>query len=52
MMLDWLGESEKAVKVESAVAHVIQEGRVKTYDMGGNHKTLEMAEAIARAISG
>jgi isocitrate dehydrogenase (NAD+) len=52
MMLDWLGESEKAVKVESAVAHVIQEGRVKTYDMGGNHKTLEMAESIARAISG
>jgi isocitrate/isopropylmalate dehydrogenase len=48
MMLDWLGESERATRIESAVASVIQEGRVKTYDMGGNHKTLEMAEAIAQ----
>jgi isocitrate/isopropylmalate dehydrogenase len=48
MMLDWLGESEKAARIESAVARVIQEGRVKTYDMGGNHKTLEMAAAIAQ----
>jgi 3-isopropylmalate dehydrogenase len=49
MMLDWLGESERATRIESAVASVIQEGRVKTYDMGGNHKTFEMAAAIARA---
>lgn len=47
MMLDWLGEQEKAEKLDNAVADVIREGKVRTYDMGGNSKTLEMAEAIA-----
>ena len=34
MMLEWLGESEKAERMEAAVAAVIREGRVRTYDMG------------------
>ncbi len=50
MMLDWLGEKEKASRVEQAVGRVIQEGRVKTYDMGGQHTTLEMADAVARYL--
>ncbi len=47
MMLEWLGQNEKAKRIEDAVAAVIEEGRVRTYDMGGSSKTLEMAEAIA-----
>lgn len=47
MMLDWLGETEKGVRLEKAVAAVIVEGKVRTYDMGGRTKTLEMANAIA-----
>ena len=47
MMLDWLGETDMAAQLESAVAAVIAEGEVRTYDMGGDHSTLEMAEAIA-----
>ena len=47
MMLDWLGESDKAAQVEGAVADVLAEGKVRTYDMGGSSTTLEMAEAIA-----
>jgi 3-isopropylmalate dehydrogenase len=47
MMLDWLGEKEMGEKVEKAVAEVIKEGKVRTYDMGGNATTLEMAEAVA-----
>jgi len=47
MMLDWLGEKEKGSKLENAVAQVIKEGKVRTYDMGGSSKTLEMAQAIA-----
>lgn len=47
MMLDWLGEKQKAEALEKAVAAVIAEGKVRTYDMGGNSKTLEMAQAIA-----
>jgi 3-isopropylmalate dehydrogenase len=46
MMLEWLGEKEKADRIENAVASVIQEGKIKTYDMGGNHTTLDMAQAI------
>jgi len=46
MMLDWLGETEKAQRLENAVAVIIAEGRVRTYDMGGEAKTLEMAKAI------
>jgi 3-isopropylmalate dehydrogenase len=47
MMLDWLGETEKAKKIEEATAAVIREGKTRTYDMGGNARTLDMARAIA-----
>jgi isocitrate/isopropylmalate dehydrogenase len=50
MMLTWLGEIEKADKLEQAVAAIINEGKVRTYDMGGTNKTLEMAEAIAKKL--
>jgi isocitrate/isopropylmalate dehydrogenase len=50
MMLDWLGETEKGAAIEKAVAEVIREGRVCTYDMGGSHTTLEMGEAIAAKL--
>ena len=50
MMLDWLGEADKSVRVERAVAAVLREGRVRTYDMGGANTTMEMAEAIAAAL--
>jgi 3-isopropylmalate dehydrogenase len=50
MMLDWLGEAEKAARLERAVAGVIQEGRVRTYDMGGSNTTLEMASAVASKL--
>lgn len=47
MMLDWLGEKEMGDKLEKATAEVIAEGKIRTYDMGGSNKTLEIAEAIA-----
>jgi isocitrate/isopropylmalate dehydrogenase len=50
LMLDWLGEKDMAAKVEKAVAQVVEEGKVRTYDMGGNATTLEMAQAIADCI--
>ncbi len=50
MMLDWLGETDKAAELEGAVAAVIAEGKVRTYDMGGANTTLEMAEAIAAKL--
>ncbi len=50
MMLDWLDEKEKAARLELAVAEVIKDGRVRTYDMGGRNSTLEMGKAIAAAV--
>ncbi len=50
MMLDWLNETAKAAAIENAVANVIQEGKVRTYDMGGTNTTLEMAEAVAARL--
>jgi isocitrate/isopropylmalate dehydrogenase len=47
MMLDWLGEGDKAERLERATADVIEEGHVRTYDMGGHSTTLEMGRAIA-----
>jgi isocitrate/isopropylmalate dehydrogenase len=48
MMLEWLGETKSAERLEQAVYSVIKEGKVRTYDMGGNASSLEMAEAIAQ----
>jgi len=50
MMLDWLGETEKGRAFEQAIAEVIKEGKVRTYDMGGSAKTLEVAEAVAAKL--
>jgi 3-isopropylmalate dehydrogenase len=50
MMLEWLGEAEKAARVQRAVAAVIAEGRVRTYDMGGRNTTAEMAHAVAARL--
>jgi len=51
MMLDWLGENTMAARLEDAVAAVIREGKVRTYDMGGKSGTSEMAVEIARKLS-
>jgi len=61
MMLDYLGEKEKAKRIEQAVARVVAEGKVRTYDMlrlkGGQDvfkygaaSTEEMTAAIIRAL--
>lgn len=50
MMLDWLGETDKGARLGQAVARIIAEGDVRTYDMGGGATTLEMGEAIARKV--
>jgi 3-isopropylmalate dehydrogenase len=47
LMLDWLKETEKAGRLEAAIARVIAEGQVRTYDMGGKASTLDMARAVA-----
>jgi len=50
MMLEWLGESEKGKRLEEAVAAVIKEGKARTYDMGGNSTSLDVARAVAEKL--
>jgi isocitrate/isopropylmalate dehydrogenase len=47
LMLDWLGEAETAQVLEQAIADVIAEGKTRTYDLGGDNTTLEVAQAVA-----
>ena len=50
MMFDFLGENGLAEALEKAVATVLEEGKVRTYDMGGSASTLDMAKAVAAKL--
>jgi 3-isopropylmalate dehydrogenase len=50
LMLDWLGETNRGKALEKAVARVIADGKVRTYDMGGSNGTLDMARAVADLV--
>jgi len=50
LMLEWLGEIEKAEKLNNSIALTIKEGRVRTYDLGGSNSTLEVAEEVVRNL--
>src|SRR3990172_1170168 len=57
MMLDWLGDrkgdkglKEAATAGESAVAQVLAEGKILTYDLGGSARCSETGSAIAAAV--
>jgi isocitrate/isopropylmalate dehydrogenase len=50
LMLEWLGETEKAAGLEAAVAGVIAAGKVRTYDMGGASSTIDMAKAVVERL--
>jgi len=47
LMLDYLGETSKAQHLLEAIAQVIKDGYIRTYDMGGTSSTLDMANAVA-----
>ena len=50
MMLEYLGETQAAAKVERATLKVLEEGKVLTYDLGGKAKTSDMGNAIAEKV--
>jgi len=50
LMLEYLGEKEAALKLENAIAEVIKERKVVTYDLGGEAKNYEMAEEIIKKL--
>jgi len=53
LMLEWLGEKDQADRLENALAEVIREGEVATYDIKGKGKgdsTLDVAKEVARKV--
>lgn len=50
MMFDYLGESGTAGKIANALKQVLKEGKVRTYDLGGNASTTEFAEAVSEKV--
>lgn len=61
MMLDYVGETEKATKIRNAIAAVVAEGKVQTYDMMRLHggpdvfkhgaaSTQQMTDAILKKL--
>ncbi|MCH7941421.1 MAG: isocitrate/isopropylmalate dehydrogenase family protein [Thaumarchaeota archaeon] len=51
-MAEYLGEPHIKKAIFDATEQVINEGKVVTYDLGGNSGTKEMAEAIANVAKG
>jgi isocitrate/isopropylmalate dehydrogenase len=48
LMLDWLEEKKPAKKLENAIAQVIKENTIRTYDVGGSSTTLEVAKEVSK----
>ncbi len=51
MMLEHLGETAAARAIEAAIAEVLEQGAVRTRDLGGQAGTVEMGKAVREAIS-
>ena len=50
LMLDHLGHPRPAAAVQTSVAAVLKAGKTRTPDLGGNATTMEMADAVLRAL--
>ncbi|WP_340610497.1 isocitrate/isopropylmalate dehydrogenase family protein [Xenorhabdus bharatensis] len=50
LLLEHIGFSDAAIKINQAVDSVIREGRTVTYDLGGNATTQQMAQAIIHTL--
>ncbi|MFZ5980437.1 MAG: isocitrate/isopropylmalate dehydrogenase family protein [Candidatus Zixiibacteriota bacterium] len=50
MMFDYLGETTKASALDTAIAEVVKEGKIRTYDMGGSNTSLEVAKEVASKL--
>jgi isocitrate/isopropylmalate dehydrogenase len=54
MMLDYIGETEKAKKIEKALASVINKGKTVTRDINKDSYvgTMEFADAVIKELNG
>lgn len=50
MMLDHIGEHERAERIRTALSSVLAAGRIRTRDLGGTASTTEFTDAICREV--
>jgi isocitrate dehydrogenase (NAD+) len=50
MMLDHVGEGERAERIRGALTRVLLDGRIRTRDLGGEASTTEFTDAVCREI--
>jgi isocitrate dehydrogenase (NAD+) len=50
MMLDYIGDRERADRIRAALARVLTAGAVRTHDLGGTASTTQFTDAICREL--
>ncbi len=50
MMLDYIGERDRAERIRAALTRVLSAGAIRTLDLGGQSSTTEFTEAICREV--
>jgi isocitrate dehydrogenase (NAD+) len=50
LMLDHIGERESAQRIRTAVYAVLQDGRIRTRDLGGTATTTEFTDAVCKEV--
>jgi isocitrate dehydrogenase (NAD+) len=50
MLLDHIGEHERADRIRTALSSVLAAGRIRTRDLGGTASTTEFTDAICREV--
>jgi isocitrate dehydrogenase (NAD+) len=51
MMLDHIGELDRAQRMRDAIEHVIVREKIRTRDLGGTASTQEFGDAVARRVA-
>jgi isocitrate dehydrogenase (NAD+) len=50
LMLDYIGEHERAERIRAALGRVLTAGTVRTHDLGGAASTTEFTDAVCREV--
>ena len=50
LMLDHLGERQRAERIRAALSRILQDGRIRTRDLGGTATTTEFTDAICKEV--
>jgi isocitrate dehydrogenase (NAD+) len=50
MLLDHIGEGDKATRIRTALFEVLTDGAVRTRDLGGEASTTEFTDAVCQAV--